>query len=359
MTKRNYGIDLLRITAMFMIVVLHVLGQGGILDNATGTSYWLAWFLEIACYGAVNCYALISGYVMQGTKPKISKLAVLWLQTVFYTLFFAALFAVFQPDSVGLRTLLNALFPVTRSHYWYISAYFGMFLLIPLLNLCLEHMSKRAMRLFLLVCFIGCTILPTVLNSDPFAIRKGFSTAWLCLMYLTGGWICKYDIPQQIKTSHAWILAVSMIIVTFVSMLILETLGTVFPSIKEFSQLLVDYTSPTVVLTAVALLVAFSKCNFGNVIRKLIAFFVPATLGIYLIHTNQLVFENLFDGISLPLLQYNGVIMILLVLVFALLIYLLCSALELLRIRLFRLLKVNDLCQRLEDKLDQLLAQPQ
>ena len=52
-------------------------------------------------------------------------------------------------------------------------------------------------------------------------------------------------------------------------------------------------------------------------------------------------------------------VLALLVLVFALLIYLLCSALELLRIRLFRLLKVNDLCQRLEDKLDQLLAQPQ
>lgn len=27
--KRNYGIDLLRMISMFMVVVLHVLGQGG------------------------------------------------------------------------------------------------------------------------------------------------------------------------------------------------------------------------------------------------------------------------------------------------------------------------------------------
>lgn len=27
--KRNYGIDMLRILSMYMVVVLHVLGQGG------------------------------------------------------------------------------------------------------------------------------------------------------------------------------------------------------------------------------------------------------------------------------------------------------------------------------------------
>ena len=30
-TERNYGIDLLRILSMFMVVVLHILGQGGAL----------------------------------------------------------------------------------------------------------------------------------------------------------------------------------------------------------------------------------------------------------------------------------------------------------------------------------------
>ena len=30
--ERNYGIDLLRIVSMFMVVVLHVVGHGDILD---------------------------------------------------------------------------------------------------------------------------------------------------------------------------------------------------------------------------------------------------------------------------------------------------------------------------------------
>ena len=41
---RNFGIDLLRIVAMIMIVMLHVLGYGGILENANQFSnhYWIA-----------------------------------------------------------------------------------------------------------------------------------------------------------------------------------------------------------------------------------------------------------------------------------------------------------------------------
>ena len=63
--ERNAGIDLLRIVSMFFVVVLHSLGQGGILFNtAVGSSqYKVAWLLEIFAYGAVDIFALISGYV--------------------------------------------------------------------------------------------------------------------------------------------------------------------------------------------------------------------------------------------------------------------------------------------------------
>lgn len=81
MDKRNYGIDFLRILSMLMVVFLHVLLQGGILGAAKPNSinYWTAWFLEIACYCAVNCFALTSGYVMCRSRPKFSRLGGLWL----------------------------------------------------------------------------------------------------------------------------------------------------------------------------------------------------------------------------------------------------------------------------------------
>ena len=68
--ERNYGIDLLRIVSMFLVCILHVLGHGGILNNTTENTvnYNVAWIMNISAYCAVNCYALISGYV--GIKSK-------------------------------------------------------------------------------------------------------------------------------------------------------------------------------------------------------------------------------------------------------------------------------------------------
>ena len=63
--ERNYGIDLLRIISMFMVVVLHVVGHGGVLNATIGLTLKgeIAWAIEIASYCAVNCYALITGFV--------------------------------------------------------------------------------------------------------------------------------------------------------------------------------------------------------------------------------------------------------------------------------------------------------
>lgn len=33
MVQRNYGLDLLRMAAMFMVLLLHTMGQGGILGH--------------------------------------------------------------------------------------------------------------------------------------------------------------------------------------------------------------------------------------------------------------------------------------------------------------------------------------
>ena len=63
-TVRNRGVDLLRLISMLFVVVLHSLGRSGVLKaDADSGLYKAAWLIEIFCYGAVNIFALISGYV--------------------------------------------------------------------------------------------------------------------------------------------------------------------------------------------------------------------------------------------------------------------------------------------------------
>ena len=85
-SERNYGIDLLRLLSSFMIVILHVLKNGGILKNCKkySISYYLAWLLETIAYSSVENFGLISGYVMVNLKIVRLKIIILWLNVFFY-----------------------------------------------------------------------------------------------------------------------------------------------------------------------------------------------------------------------------------------------------------------------------------
>lgn len=63
--KRHSGIELARIVAMFLIVTMHVNHPGGVLRNLIPFSknYVVEWLVRCVSYCAVDCYALISGYV--------------------------------------------------------------------------------------------------------------------------------------------------------------------------------------------------------------------------------------------------------------------------------------------------------
>ena len=81
MEQRNRGIDLLRMTAMWMVVILHILNKGGVLAAAAPLSagQGTARLLETAAYCAVNCYGLISGYVGVQRRFRYSGALALWL----------------------------------------------------------------------------------------------------------------------------------------------------------------------------------------------------------------------------------------------------------------------------------------
>ncbi len=78
MKTRNYGIDFLRMISMIMIVMLHTLGHGGILRSVSFLSvhYQIAWLLEVIAFGAVNTYAMISGFVSVDSHFKISNILI-------------------------------------------------------------------------------------------------------------------------------------------------------------------------------------------------------------------------------------------------------------------------------------------
>lgn len=360
--KRNYGVDLLRMTAMFMVVILHILGQGGILSTC-GTnpaSSEAAWFLEIAAFCAVNCYALISGYVGLYANYRYTNIITLWLRVVFYTLIITAAFSYFLPESIGITEWLNAIFPVTTTQYWYFTAYVFLFLFIPLLNKAVHSLNQIQLRTTLLGLFFTFSLIQTICQQDIFAANRSYSSLWLILLYLLGAYIKKYNSLKNIRIPLAFLGYISMIIITWGLRILINYATLYFPGEQEWGQMFVGYTSPTILAAAIFLLALYEKRKLGKWKKIAIYLLAPSAFSVYLIHANPLIWIYIMEKRFTDYAAMTPANMILSVLGTALAIYLFCTLIDLIR-RLLSLLlfRLRKNVQKLETKIVGDLFAPQ
>lgn len=350
--RRNYGIDFLRIITMMMVVTLHVLGHGGVLGRLERGSlrYMLAWFLETAAFCSVNTYALISGYVGGNSKPKCSRLIMLWLQVIFYTVLITFIFTLQKPDLINAFAWKRAIFPVFTKQYWYITGYFGLYLILPYIHWIIEKMTLRQAVFGGGIGFIAFSILPSVLQTDPFNIAEGYSMLWLCILYIVGGCMKKFDYFVNWDKRNLVLLYLGAVLVSWGSKLVFDVTKT------KDSMLLLNYISPTVVIMAIALVALFSKIDIVNrKLLKLISILSPATLGVYIIHEHFLIKENFINGISINYAKASNSIMMLFEIIITVLgIYTCCTLIELIRIKFFKALHIEEKSRMLDEKIKSL-----
>ena len=345
--KRNYGVDLLRIVAMIMVVSLHVINQGGVLNATSGNivNHLIARFLLATAYGAVNCYALVSGYVGIYSKHRYSNLMQLFLQVVFYTVTISGIFYFFNPDKIGMRSFLNAFLPVSNESYWYFTAYFGMYFFAPFLNKMLLSLSKKEAKSLIITIIIIFSVIPCVFQKDVFKSAWGYSMIWLCALYLFGGCVKITEPERKTNKKNAFLVFLICIFITYAS--------TFLNGINKYTFLL-TYTSPTVLISAAALLVLFSQFKFKEAFKKAISFFSPLAFGVYLIHTEP----HVWNGVLLGRFSYLGnknpalFIMIIFAIIFA--IWFACSMIDYVRLKIFKLLHIKKWCTSMDCKLEKI-----
>ena len=353
--NRNYGVDLLKIVSMFMVVVLHVLGVGGVLNGSAALSlnYEISWLLETGAYCAVNCFALASGFVMVNAVFKYHRIFVLWLQVTFISLTIVCLFQIFQPGAAGLDSysFLRALRPISLNRYWYFTAYFAMFFFIPFFNHLLQTLSRKSMLRLVISLILIFSFIPIFSNKDVFITQNGYSVLWLSAMYLTGGYCKKYSVQDRWQSWQALLLYVVAVLATWGSRFLFRALSPYLPEEFRNVNLLVNYISPTMVLAAFGLLVLFVNMDFKNgFVKWIIRFLVPLSFGVYIVHTNPLVWNNILQGRFASYSSGSLIGLIGCVLATAVVIYLICSLIDWVRLLLFRLFKVDWVCKTLTGK---------
>lgn len=126
--ERNLNFELLRIIAMFMVVMLHVNGFGGLLNGYNPTlhpiPFLISNFIEFLCIIAPNLYVLISGYFLSNKKYsfKIEKFFQLILVTCFWSWMIGLVSCLFLKANIG-DFLFSGIFPVLSRRYWFVTDY--------------------------------------------------------------------------------------------------------------------------------------------------------------------------------------------------------------------------------------------
>ena len=350
--ERNVGLDLLRIISMFMILLLHILGQGGVLNSinkeTAATQYNIAWLIEIAAYCSVNCYALISGFVGVKSRFKYTNIIVLWIQVVFYTTLITLFYFLTDPSVITSNHYWTAVFPVMKRAYWYFTSYFCIFFFTPAFNYVINNMPKKQVRAMVIAIVMLFSVIYTSARSgifgsaidDLFVTSKGYSPLWLALLYIIGAYISKYHDDFKIHPAFCFAGYFACVFLTWLEKL------------TAAKSVLVGYTSPTILLCGLFLLLGCSQLKFNRkFIRSAIEFLSPLSFGVYLIHVNPIVWTNFMKNRYVEFADFAIWKLVLSVFLTALILYVICSAIDLIRHYLFKLLHLKQGIEKAEKKI--------
>ncbi|MCQ2377710.1 MAG: acyltransferase [Victivallaceae bacterium] len=335
---RNNGIDLLRLFSMFLVVVLHIAGYGGIGNERCA-------FLLCAISGcAVNCFAMISGYVgCMSAQLKPSKILALWCQVVYYSLLIAVIMPLFSTGG-NWHGLWKYLFPILSCEYWYFNAYVIVFAAMPLLNTAIRNTDARNLFYSLIVLFIFFCIVPMFFwkTSTFFEQRHGYNALWLGYCYLVGGFFRKYRLPVRWSWRGNLLGYCIMVALCCVWR---ETLMQLHHPLGSTSCLM--YISPMMFLGAIFLLLAFAEMPIaGNGgWGRFAQIFSPSAFAVYLIHVHPIVWELGSNGKRFSFLaSLTPIALFLTVLFLAFLIFIVCLLLDFPRRWIFEKLSLQRRC---------------
>lgn len=177
--QRLYGIDIARLTAMFMVVVLHNLGRGGVLDwTIDSMRDWVYLALENYAIVAVNVFALISGYLSAGKPLRARSIFSVWSTACFWSV--STALVGFVLGQINENDLLVSPFPISTGEYWYLNSYLLLQLLIPVLNCGIKSFTASQLGI------VSGSLLVASALFESTGLNNGYSTMWLAVLWLTG-----------------------------------------------------------------------------------------------------------------------------------------------------------------------------
>ncbi len=354
--QRNASLDVLRVLSMFMIVITHCLGHGGIgtaLKDTLSLSYFEYIFASSFFQVHVNCFVLVSGYFLCTSTFKWSKVVKLWVTAFFWSVLLYLLTAIFGGEvfPFSIKELVKVCLPFTQQRYWFLTTYLLMYLLCPVCNSAIHAMNKRQHLSAIMTFFAVFIVLQNLTFWREFTLTGSHDPLFFIFLYFVAAYFRRY--PPQKK--RKWILGY-VACMTFVALwrIVDPIITTYIFGYEVGDTAFIGYNSIPVVLGAVCLFLTFAQANIPGVIAKAAVALAPLTFGVYLIHDNNQIRTLLWSILIKPSQFANSPYMIFIVMGISVIVFAVCALMEKGRLELFRVLKMDGLVARFSEKVERM-----
>lgn len=195
--ERNLNLDLIRCVALLMVPIMHSLDHTGLYDQqlygAANQSMIAVKTLFTTC---IPLYVMLSGFL--NNRKALSARYYLGLIRILgvYLICGIACLAFEQCSGIAHRSpaeMVSALVNFSCCDYaWYIMMYFGLFLMIPFLNMAYYGLKTQKQKLVLVATFFALSVLPSLLNLYFQLYSLWWTRFYPLCYYFTGAYLSEY-----------------------------------------------------------------------------------------------------------------------------------------------------------------------
>lgn len=326
--QRDSSLELFRIITMFLIVMHHYVVNSGLTtaisvqETLTFNSYSL---LALGGFGkiGINCFMLITGYFMCTKEINLKKFFNLIFMVEFYKIIIYLTFILSGYETFSLTGCVRSLVPFLSIRDGFTNAFLVFFLSIPFLNILIRGMTQKQ-HIHLLLLTVGVySFWPSLFIPK---VTLGY-VGWFIILYFVSSYLRLYPLSWfNSRKVWGW-LSLGALLTCIASILVCTASGLIgsFAFVADSNKILA-------LASSICFFMFFKNLQLPY--SKIINTTATACFGVLLIHANSNTMRqwlwrdtaNNVGWLDSPycLLHYFGV---------CLTVYLICTLIELLRIR--------------------------
>lgn len=297
MKSRNSNLELLRIISIFMIILGHTVWETSWNEstNFSVNSFIIQNFWIGAKLG-VNLFVLISGFFLSTrVKFKVKPIFKLWINVVFYSWMLLLFSFLLNLPNRNFENIIASVLPISFNCYWFITCYFFIYLISPVVNILIKEMTIYQFGSVLTAGFIYMFVFGLFFKNET----AGSGNTWITLLfvYLIGAFIRKYNIVGTFSKRKLGYISLIQILIMSISIFAVnftEQKNILTYNPQKFA-FFTNGNSPFQLIASVCIFLIF--CDLKPQSNKYINKIASATLAVYMLHTNYLIKSWLFNSV--------------------------------------------------------------